>query len=125
MKHFVFCSVIASSLLVCSASAYAEEGNSLSTRVRTEGVNFDSPEAVRAFHDRLVKAAHKVCDVASHSLEAREESAACRARAIDETVSQLNKPALTRRHAEHKAEHRMSAGNLPTPRTDATGKLAS
>jgi len=70
------------------------------TNVRTDGVDFNNSSDVKTFYARLEKAAHKVCDVAGHSAEVREENAYCRARAIDGAVADLKKARLSELHAE-------------------------
>lgn len=96
----IFVCVAAVSVIALCGPVYADENNSLSTRVSVQGVNFDNPDDARAFHERLLKAAHKVCDVASASLEAQEENAACRTHAMDEVVVSLDKAQLSHMHAE-------------------------
>lgn len=67
-------------------------------RLTVGAVDFNDPAQVRALHERLVKAAGKVCDVPGDSIEIREENARCRDRAMSDAVRKIGRPELARVH---------------------------
>jgi len=92
------CLLLAATTTPALAAPWEEIGEV--TNVRTDGVDFNNGADVKSFYARLEKAAHKVCDVAGNSAEVREESAYCRARAVDGAVADLKKARLSELHAE-------------------------
>jgi UrcA family protein len=87
-------------LATTTAPAMARDTIGEVTNVRLDGVDFNKPSDVKAFYARLEKAASRVCDVAGASVEAREDNADCRARAVDGAVAELKKARLSELHAQ-------------------------
>ncbi len=92
---------MAITLAVLTASA-GPQGTILSRSevVRFSDLNLSSDEGVRTLYQRIRGAARKVCsDAADRGGSLKEPTYyACVSKAVDDAVSQVNKPALTAMH---------------------------
>jgi UrcA family protein len=74
------------------ASARPEDAT---VKLSMRGVDFADPRQVKAFYDHIRVAAHAACNSDNPTPWGVRDDRECRARFIDDAVSQINAPLLT------------------------------
>ncbi len=101
MLRFSLFIIVLSGAAFLAQGAGAQDVNAETVTLSTRGVDFAKPSDVQAFHAKLQKAAHEVCDIQGDSLMIRQDDKACRDLALDEAIDSLHKPLLTQLHQEN------------------------
>ena len=96
--------VVAMTAPVVHAGAVAER-TAAHVTVSVRDIDFQNPAQVRTAYERVVDAAHSVCDSNSDDDMTQADDRACERQAVKDALSTLNQPALDRAaaHADAKA----------------------
>jgi UrcA family protein len=97
MRSVILAAAAVGALFATQAAAATNNTADLETRaVSFKGVDFNDPQAVANFYNRLRSTAQEVCS--NDSFNSRAQNRACVAQIMNQAVSGMQRPMLTARH---------------------------